>query len=596
MAAQHNKHAGDSEEVVLRGIGVSPGVVVGEVFLLVSDHVGVPEYEIQESEVEHEICRLEDALIETRRQIKAIQKDLESRAGVRNASILDAHLMVLDDRSFIEDVLKGIKAQRKNVEFIVKSASDRYADVLASVQDDYLRERVADIHDVARRVIRNLSGTVDTAVSDLKERHVVVANDLAPSETAGMRKDMVTAFATDLGSPTSHTAVMARALEIPAVVGLHDISEHVSTGDEMLIDGNKGVVIIHPTPESLEKYGKVAAARRDIERELTRLKNEPAVTKDGHGIVLSANVEGPEEAEAVLTYGAEGIGLFRSEYLFLAKGREVSEEEQTEVYLKVARRLAPAPVIIRTLDIGGDKLMSGDSSHQKEANPFLGCRSIRLSLLFPDQFKGQLRAILRASVEGNVKIMYPMISGVSQVIRANELLVESKQELADAGVAFDKDLEVGVMIEVPSAALTADAIAKHVDFFSLGTNDLIQYTLAVDRVNERVAYLYEPTHPAVLRLISETVDAGHRNGIWVGLCGEMAADPLMTPLLLGMGIDELSVAPSAVPVVKDAIRSVHFSRAKELVETALKCDSPSAVLNHCRKLTKEVAPELLELI
>jgi phosphotransferase system enzyme I (PtsI) len=583
-----------AEHVVLRGIGVSPGVVIGPVYLMVSEAVRVVERKLSAEEVPHEICRLEDALIETRGQIKALQRNLENRTPIADGSILDAHLMVLDDRAFIEEIVAGVHKRQCNVEVLVKEVADNYAAVLASVEDDYLRERVGDIRDVARRIINNLQGTQEADVRDLQHKHIVVAKDLAPSETAGMRKDMVIGFATDFGSPTSHSAVMARALEIPAIVGLRNISSQVTTGDEVLIDGNKGVLIIHPTPEQLEEYGRLAEARESIQRGLTSLQHEPAETQDGRRIVLSANIESLDELEAVDHYGAEGVGLFRSEYLFLTKPGAVSEEEQAEVYRKVAARLAPAPVIIRTLDVGGDKYFK--DAPPREANPFLGCRSIRLSLLHSEPFKEQLRAILRASAEGNVKVMYPMISNVAEVQRANELLEEAKQDLVKQGVPFDRHIDVGVMIEIPAAALTADAIAEQVSFFSLGTNDLIQYTLAVDRVNERVAYLYEPTHPAVLKLIRETIKAGHRHGIWVGLCGEMAADPLMAPLLLGLGVDELSVAPSAVPLVKDAIRSIRSAQAVDLAKTALGCKSGVEVLSYCRKLTREAAPELLELI
>lgn len=582
-------------QVILHGIGVSPGVVVGSVFVKAARMIHVVEREISTHEIEHEISRFEDALIETRRQIKDIQADLESRTAGSDASILDAHLMVLDDRTFIEEVITYVREKHKNVETAVKEATDGYASVLASLKDDYLRERVADVKDVGRRIIRNLSGDSVSSREELRRKHIIVARDLAPSETAALRKDTVIGFATDMGSPTSHTAVMARALEIPAIIGLHDISERVLTGDEVLIDGNKGVFIIHPTPKQLEKYGKVAKARRTIERELIGLKHEPAETRDGHRIILSANIEEPEEIDAVIQYGAQGVGLFRSEYLYLSRDKIVSEEEQAEAYKKVASRLAPAPVIIRTLDLGGDKFFP-DAQLPQEANPFLGCRSIRLSLLQPEQFKSQLRAILRASTKGNVKIMYPMISNAGEVISANELLEEAKNELAASRTPFDKEIEVGAMIEIPCAALMAGVIAEHVKFFSIGTNDLIQYTIAVDRVNESVAYLYEPTHPAVLKLINFTIDAGHQHGIWVGLCGEMAADPLMTSLLLGMGVDELSVAPSAVPLVKDAIRSVKYSRAKQLAEVALSCKSAVEVMSHCRKLTREIAPEILELV
>ncbi|NQT92766.1 MAG: phosphoenolpyruvate--protein phosphotransferase, partial [Lentisphaerae bacterium] len=512
-----------------------------------------------------------------------------------DASILAAPLMVLDARAFIEEVIEGLRS-RRNAESVVRTASERYASVLASMEDDYLRERVVDIRDVARRITRNLLGGHTTDLHSVPRRHIVIARELAPSDTATLRKEMVAGFATDMGSPTSHTAVMARSLEIPAVVGLRDVSRRVTSGDEVLIDGNKGVLIIRPTLEHLEEYGRVAEARRTIETDLrTTLKNEPAQTRDGHRITLSANVEGAEEVDGVLEYGAEGIGLFRSEFLFLAQDRVIGEEEQASVYSEVAARLHPAPVIIRTLDMGGDKFHP-DEHDSREANPFLGCRSIRLSLRQKQQFKSQLRAILRASARGNVKIMYPMISNVSEVLQANEVLEDAKNDLRKMDVAFDAEIDVGVMIEIPSAALTADIIGRHVSFFSIGTNDLIQYTIAVDRVNESVAYLYEPTHPAVLRLIKMTVEAGQRNGIWTGLCGEMAADPLMSPLLLGLGLQELSVAPSAVPLVKDAVRSVEYARAVQLADKALASDSAVEVLGLCRELTREVAPEILELI
>lgn len=593
MPSKATRKAG--ETVLLQGTGVSPGVVVGPAFLLVHDAARVAERALAPHEVEPEIRRLEQALIRTRGEIQQLQKDLEQRTGQGDASILDPHLMVLDDRAFLEEVVQGIRERGRNAEAVVKAAADGYAKVLASLDDVYLRERVVDVKDVARRIIQNLTGAAAGAPRAVPPGHIIVAADLAPTETATFRKETVLGFATDLGSSTSHTAVMARALEIPAVVALHDITRRVATGDEILIDGNRGVLIVCPTREQLEQYGRVAETRRTIQQELTTLQHEPAETRDRHRIVLSANIEGLSEIESVVQYGAEGVGLFRSEYLFLTRGTVVGEEEQAEVYGRVASRLAPAPVIIRTLDLGGDKFFA-NGSYLPEANPFLGCRSIRLSLQHPEQFKVQLRAILRASRWGNVKLMYPMITGAEEVIRANQYLEEAKAELKAQGVEFQPDLEVGVMVEIPCAALTADVIAPHVRFFSLGTNDLIQYTLAVDRVNDRVAYLYQPTHPAVLKLIHHTVRMGHERGIWVGLCGEMAADPVMTPLLLGLGVDELSVAPSAVPLVKDAVRSVDWARAKSLAEQALTCPTAAEVLQLCRELTREVAPELLELV
>lgn len=586
-----------SGEVILRGIGVSPGVVRGKVYVLTEGAVHVSDVRITEEDVETEISRFEEALIETRRQIRKIQENLIASQGGKDATILDAHLMVLDDSMFIDGVISGITKKLRNAEYMVKDMTDTYAEMLGSVQDEYLRERVADIRDVGRRIQLSLAAkaTGQSEPEKPNEKHIVVAPDLLPSETAALRKDLVMGLAIDMGSPTSHTAVLARALQIPAIVALRTLTERVADGDEVLMDGNKGILIIRPTPEQLESYGHVEETRRGIEQTLDGLHDKPAETRDGRSVVLSANVEEADEVEAVVKYGARGIGLFRSEYLYLKRNRIVEEDEQAEIYARVAKHMAPDPVIIRTLDIGGDKFFAAAGA-VREANPFLGCRSIRLSLLYPDSFKAQLRAILRAGVEGNVKIMYPMISSVTEVIRANELLEDAKRELAAKQIPFDPDIEVGVMIEIPAAALTADAIAEHVKFFSLGTNDLIQYTIAVDRVNERVAYLYEPTHPAVLRLIQSTVDAGHRHGIWVGVCGEMAADPLMTPLLLGLGVDEFSVAPSAVPLVKDAVRSIRQEQAIALADEALSCTSSVEVLSHCRILMREVAPEILELV
>lgn len=587
------KNAG--QDVTLHGIGVSPGVVVGNVFLVAPSALRVQRKTVKQGQIDHEISRLEEALMETRKQLKQIQKDMVDHTGREDASILDAHLMVLDDRCFIEQIVRDIRERKLNVEAVVEDVSGKYAEALAGVQDDYLRERVADVKDVSRRILRNLQGDNGSRLDDLPRSNIIVARDLAPSETASLRKEMAGGFAIDLGSPTCHTAVLARALEIPGIVGLRDVTSRVNTGDEVLIDGNKGVFVIRPSAATLKKYGKVAETRKNIQRGLKSLKHQPAETDDGHQIVLAANAEGLEELDSIIQYGAQGIGLFRSEYLYLSREGSVSEDEQAHFYVAVAKRLAPATVIIRTLDIGGDKFRSGGQV-ATEANPFLGCRSIRLSLSHPDEFKSQLRAILRASAVGNVKIMYPMISSAAEVVRANQLLEEAKLELDKNKVPYNKDIEVGVMIEIPAAALTADIIARHVKFFSIGTNDLVQYTLAVDRVNERVAYLYEPTHPAVLQLIKATVEAGHRNRIWVGVCGEMGGDPLLAPLLVGLGVDELSVAPASVPLVKDAVRSVSFAQAKQLADTSLQCETASQVLELCRSLTRKMAPELLELV
>lgn len=586
---------GNKGEAVLHGIGVSPGVVFGPVYVLKPEVTQIQERRLTAEDVPGEIQRLEDAVIETRRQIRRIQDNMQSRTALNDAGVLDAHMMVLDDRSFIEDIIKELLHTPRNVEHVVKVVAERYASALLAVQDEYIRERVVDVQDVARRLMRNLAGDTEFSLARLPRRHIIAASDLAPSETASLRRDRVVGFVTDLGSPTSHTAVMARALEIPAVVGMHDVTEKLDTGDEVLVDGNKGILIIKPSEETLEKYGRVAEKRRNIVKDLSALRDQPAETRDGRKIVIAANAENEHELASIREHGAEGVGLFRSEYMYLSsKGTTPDELQQAKVYSAIASGLAPATVIIRTLDLGGDKFML-DAALPRESNPFLGCRSIRLCLLYPEHFKAQLRAILRASVAGNVKIMYPMISSVGEIIKANEYLEEAKRELAAEGVPFDKNIEVGIMIEIPAAAMTADVLAPHVKFFSIGTNDLIQYTIAVDRVNERVAYLYEPTHPAVLRLIKMTIEAAHRHGIWVGVCGEMAADPMMTALLVGMGIDELSMSPSAVPLVKDAVRSMTMVQAKQLAETALEGRSAMEVLGHCRKMTEEIAPELLEI-
>lgn len=576
------------------GIGVAPGVVIGPALVLKRELDLVPERSLPPAAIPGEIARLEEGVIATRAQLRRLQRDLEGAAAA-HVGVFDAHLMVLDDPAFVGEILQRVREEGINAEAALRDVTDRYSRMLGALEDDYLRERVVDIKDVARRLLRNLQGAGEASSGETDRKHIVVAVDLAPSETAALRRDRVLGFATDLGSPTSHTALMARALQIPAVVGLHDATTQVATGDEILIDGNKGVLIIRPSPEQLETYGRVEEHRRSIERALRNLHDEPAETRDGRRLVLSANTEGLAEIDQVLEFGAEGIGLFRSEYLFMARGEMVSEDEQTRVYSEVARRLAPQPVIIRTLDIGGDKYLFGAQPFH-EGNPFLGCRSIRLSLMYPEQFKAQLRAILRASIHRNVRVMYPMIGSAEEVDQANAHLEACKQELTQAGVAFDPAIEVGVMIEIPSAALSADLIAKRVKFFSLGTNDLVQYTLAVDRVNERVAYLYQPTHPAIIKLIHETIEAGHRNGIWVGVCGQMAADPLLTPLLIGLGVDELSVAPSAVPLIKDAIRSLTLEEARSLAQAALKAESGAAVVASCRDLIRRAAPELLELV
>jgi phosphotransferase system enzyme I (PtsI) len=584
-----------SKEIMHKGIGVCSGVATGPVFLLTTEEDRVVERDITEDEIAREIARFEESLIATRHQLREIQKQVEEALGPESASIFDAHLLVVDDRALVEEVIRGLKVQKKNVETVLRLVAERYSEALLRVKDDYLRERAVDVKDVTRRILRNLSGASSSTLASLTEPHILVANDLAPSEAAILDKSKVLGFATDLGSPTSHTAIMARAMGIPAVVGLHDISVRVSSGDTLLIDGNTGVLLIHPTHESLERYGKVQATRRVIEHELEQLKDASAETRDGYSVALSCNIELATDVAMIRQYGGNGVGLFRTEYLYLAQKGLPTEDEQTAIYTEVAAAMGSDPVVIRTLDLGGDKFLS-QLKMPAEINPFMGWRAIRFCLAQPEIFKTQLRAILRASVHENVKIMYPMISNLDEVLRANALLEEGKSELRAAGVPFNEQIDVGVMIEVPSAALTAHLLAPHVSFFSLGTNDLVQYTLAVDRVNERIAYLYEPTHPAILRLIKNTIDVGHEHGIWTGVCGEMAGNPLLVPLLIGLGVDEISVSPTSVPAVKDVIRKLRYSQAEELAESVMASGSGADVMARCRKLVGEVAPEILELM
>ena len=582
-------------ELEFRGIGVSPGIASGPVLLLKADDHPLPEYAIPAEEVPREMIRLEAALIETRRQLHEIQQRVGEAMGGESAGIFEAHLHVVDDPSFVDEIYRDVREKRKNIEKALFEVSERYAQTLLQMDDDYLRERATDIRDVTRRILKNLMGGGFDLLAGLETPRVLVARDIAPSEMAAFDRRKILGVVTELGSPTSHTAIMARAMDLPAIVGLRDLCGRLADGDRVILDGVRGVLVLHPSPSREEDYGRIARSRSIIQKRLAALKEEAAVTLDGHAVVLSANIEMPADVEAVWARGARGVGLFRSEYLYLASAGEPSEERQYQAYAEVARRILPESVIIRTLDLGGDKLPASVKIPE-ESNPFLGWRAIRLCLARPEIFKTQLRALLRASAHNpDLRIMYPMVSSAGEVDQAGVLLEECKAELASAGVAFNPDIEVGVMIEIPSAALTADLIAPKVKFFSIGTNDLVQYTLAVDRVNERVAHLYEPTHPAVLKLIRLTVEAGRRHGIWTGVCGEMAGNPILTPLLLGLGVDELSASPGAIPLVKDVIRHIRFSEALELAEAVRGMPTGAEVLGHCRALVRRAAPEILEL-
>jgi len=578
-----------TKKVELNGIPAAAGIAIGRIYLLDSEDIEIyiPKKRIDDKELSSEIARFEGALLHTREEILNIQKNIAKEIGNGHAEIFNAHLLILEDRSLIEEVITRLKKERVVVEYIFYDVLQRYITAFSKMEDGYLKERISDINDVGKRILRHLLGRKPRGVHDIPKERIVVAYDLSPSDTAMLDKENVLAFVTDIGSRTSHTAIMAKSLEIPAVVGLEDVTKEAVNGDLVIVDGIKGKVIINPDEKTLRKYEAEKNKFTDLGKSLEKLKNLPAQTKDGRKIILSANIEFHDEMHSVLAHGAEGIGLYRTEYFYMNRDNLPSEEEHYNAYKKVALQMVPSPVIIRTLDLGGDKFLS-QLQIPHEMNPFMGWRAIRFCLARPDIFKVQLRAILRASVHGNLKLMYPMISGVEELRQANAILDEAKRDLKRQEIPFNEELEVGAMIEVPSAALTADLLAEEVSFFSIGTNDLIQYSLAIDRVNEKIAYLYEPAHPAVLRLIKNIVDTGHSHNIWVGMCGEMAGDPFLTIVLLGLGLDELSTSPVNIPEVKNVIRLVTYQESKNLAEEALKMRTGKEIEAFLREELKNI--------
>ncbi|MGE5280129.1 MAG: phosphoenolpyruvate--protein phosphotransferase [Deltaproteobacteria bacterium] len=578
-------------EIVLKGIPAAPGIAIGPAYIFGHEDLNVEKNPITEGQVPLEISRFEDALIQTRQEIIALQKKIAQEMGVEHGEVFDAHLLVLEDRMLIEEVISRVKKERVAVDYIFSEVLKHYASVFARIEDEYLKERISDINDVGRRILRNLLGRKRTGLSDLTEEAVVVAHDLSPSDTASIHKSKVMAFVTDIGGKTSHTAIMAKSLEIPAVVGLESGTEQIKGGDPLIVDGSSGVVIVHPDPQTLQRYQAQEEKNRGISQILTGLKDLPAETKDGVHLTLSANIEFPEEVASVLQHGADGVGLYRTEYFYMNRKDLPSEDEQYEAYKHLADSFRERPVVIRTLDLGGDKFVS---SYQfpKEMSPFMGWRAIRFCLARPDIFMTQLRAILRASSHGNLKIMFPMISGIEELRQAKALVENAKEELRGKNVAFNAQIEVGAMIEVPSAALTCDILAREAAFFSIGTNDLIQYALAVDRTNEKIAYLYEPTHPAVLRLIQKIIELGHAAGIRVGMCGEMSSEPEIALLLLGLGLDEFSMPSASILEIKNVLRATTREEARRIAIEALGLTTGAEVDDFLKKKLREILPEL----
>jgi len=575
-------------ETTVSGISASQGIAYGQIFVFIQSDVEVPNYEVDADKRVAEIARFEQALLETRQQITKIKNEVEKNLGAEEAMIFDAHLLVLEDQALIGETIRDFEKTGRNIETCFNQISSRYIQAFAEIDDEYLRERAGDIRDVAQRVLQNLLGQAESSLSRLADKRIVVATDISPSDSASIDRGQALALVTDSGSRTSHAVIVARSMKVPAVVGVRDLTTRVKNGDWALVDGYDGVVILNPSEATLFRYGKIQEQKRTFESRLLQANDQPAVTLDGVKVSLLANIERVEELPMVMDYKAQGIGLYRTEYLFLNTARLPTEQEQFIAYQTVVKALTPRPVIIRTLDLGGDKPMTGHPHlFPKEDNPFMGFRAIRFCLVHTDIFKDQLRAILMASAFGKVQLMYPMISGADELTKANAVLAECMAELKGRGVAFDEKLEVGAMIEIPSAAATVDLLAEQCAFFSVGTNDLIQYLLAIDRVNDRIAHLYEPTHPAVIRTLKQIVDEAHRKNIPVSVCGEMAGDPIFAPLLLGLGIDALSMSPAWLPAVKYLVRAMTMADAKKLAAEALTMGSPKEIYAKCDAFYRE---------
>jgi phosphotransferase system enzyme I (PtsI) len=557
-----------SVETVLQGTAVSPGIAIAPVHVIARGFSAPEVFEIGDDEIAAEQQRFREALGETRRQLDRLQERINGLSGDREAKIFEAHLMLLEDRMLISKVDEAITTRHQNAEYAFYAVMQTFLEAMRRVNDPYLRERTIDIDDICQRVLRNLRSQPEHRHHAPEDQHVVVAYDLSPSDTAAMNRRLVLGFATELGSVTSHTAILARSLGLPAVVGMDQAVLDVQALTLAILDGYAGKLILNPRAETLAEYRDLQQRKKRARREIEAQPDAEAITTDGRAITLSANVEFAEEVPQVVAAGARGIGLYRTEFLLLGGEEMPDEMRQAEVYTAIARGVAPYPVIIRTLDAGGDKLPA-EPLVDPEPNPFLGWRGIRVSLSRPAMFKEQLRAVLRASARAKVAVMFPLVSGYGEVIESKRLLHQCMDELDRENVPFDHHLDVGIMVEVPSAAMMTDLLAKEVDFFSIGTNDLVQYTLAVDRVNHHVADLYRPTNPAVIRLIKRTIDASHAAGIWTGICGEMAGDLTLIPLLIGLGVDELSVGTHLVAPVRHAIRSLNHAECAAMAAAAL---------------------------
>jgi phosphotransferase system enzyme I (PtsI) len=577
---------------IKKGIGVSPGVVIGTAFVLDAEDLVVPRRQVEASETGGEAERLGRAIAESMVELTELRDQVEAKHGKEIAGIFDFHLRILKDKSLLKQILTEINKNRSSAEYALSTVTRRSAQMFAEMKDKYFADRVKDIYDIEKRVLRHLLGEKREDLSHLSRDIVVIAHDMLPSQTAALDKLHVKGFATDVGGRTSHTAIVARAMGIPAVVGLGDITTEISGGDTVIIDGNRGVVIINPDDEQLAEHRELERKQVKFEAELNTLANLPARTLDGHEVSLWSNIEFPVDIDGALMRGAGGIGLYRTEFLYLAtaEDHEVTEEEHYEAYADSLRRLGGKPLVIRTLDLGADKQTQAKQA-SPERNPFLGDRSIRMCLHDIPMFKRQLRAIMRSTVLGDVRIMFPMISTLMELRQAKMVLNDVMEELEDDNIPFRRDIPIGIMIEVPAAAYMANHFAKEVNFFSIGTNDLVQYMLAVDRTNERVAGLFCPAHPAVLGLVRDVIRAGARNSIGVSVCGEMAGDPLYTLLLLGLGLNTFSMNGPDIPEVKKIIRSTTLENARQVARKVMSFDSERQVMHFLREETRKFIPE-----
>lgn len=581
-----------SKEKIIRGIAAARGIAHGRAFIYETKNLQVFQTPILSVYLKDEIQRFERALDQTARELSEIKSRINQEIGEDFGQFLDAQILMLRDREIIDTVKKRIAEEKKNAEWIYRQVLERYAQRLSESKDQYFKERVADIWDVGNRVLRNLLGLTHASVLDVPAGSILVAHDISPSEATLINPKSVLGIAVEIGGRTSHTAITARALEIPAVLGIEGLLSKVSADDELLIDGDRGIIILKPTASRIQQYETTRRKDQEKVRALSPTSELKPETRDGRHVDISANIEFYAEANQAKKYGANGIGLFRTEFLFLTRRGNPTEEEQYRVYHALARTMKPNPVIIRTYDLGGDKIFAG----YHEPNPFLGWRAIRVCLEDVEFFKIQLRAILRASVNRNVRIMFPMVATYEEIKRIRLIYQEVRRELKAKKIDFDENLQTGIMVETPSAALLSSWFAPEVDFFSIGSNDLTQYTLAVDRGNERVSKLFDHFHPGVLRLIQKVITAGHEHHIWVGLCGELASDPLAIPLLVGLGIDELSMTPSSIPLAKLTLRSISHATCVTIAQEALGFRTATEVKRYLRRAIRKNFPGIDEVI